>query len=576
MPVNYTFEAIHINSFRGIRELSIEFVQGSPLHIIGANNAGKSTVLEAIAFALRGGGFHQYDLGPYDFFRDAEGNVASEFEVRVGFKADQEELLPAVQGVGQPAFVHAVRAKGRTAGTGRISKHFNLLGRDGKAITFSPRTPIKGALKEQLSDHSAVGWAPTSARHDHIRNELPEVMLLKPSNVHQSLYTWKTGPLNRLASMLAEKFLDDEWSFEFGGQDRKMPSSLHGAHKFLSSAVEKFPFWQETLRPKLSDTLSRYLGRHSKIELKPSIQQIEDWLRQQLLLSFAADESGTITPIESMGDGWQSLIRLAALDVLSQFPEQMKERVVLLFEEPETHLHPHLRRRMRGVLETLAAGGWYVITTTHAPEFVDLSSNQRIVKLRRSGASVSHSVVDSSQATDAIKVQSKVNEQGNGELFFANKVVLCEGKDDEFALKTLMSMLNVDLDGRSVSILGIGGKGNVIDYARLLKSIGTAWCEIIDEDRRPDGTYKNNSEETLTQLQALKTDEDEICQWEIDLEHCFGIGRSGGRPDRPEHKADPDWQATQFTAQTNSNVESNYPKLFAVAKTARTWIEEGV
>src|SRR5690606_24293325 len=103
---------------------------------------GKSTVLEAIAFALRGGGFHQYDIEPYDFFMDAHGKVASEFEVRLTLKAEHEAELPAVQGVGEPTMVHAVRAKGKSASSGAISKQFNLLNRDGKAITFSPRTPL--------------------------------------------------------------------------------------------------------------------------------------------------------------------------------------------------------------------------------------------------------------------------------------------------------------------------------------------------------------------------------------------------------------------------------------------------
>ena len=71
-------------------------------------------------------------------------------------------------------------------------------------------------------------------------------------------------------------------------------------------------------------------------------------------VAFATDTGGATTPLERMGDGWQSLIRIAALDVLTQFPEQVRERVVLLFEEPETYLHPHLSRKLRGVLERLA------------------------------------------------------------------------------------------------------------------------------------------------------------------------------------------------------------------------------
>jgi ABC-type histidine transport system ATPase subunit len=73
------------------------------------------------------------------------------------------------------------------------------------------------------------------------------------------------------------------------------------------------------------------------------------------------------------------MIRLAALEALIEYPDLVRERVVLqaphlpapalalrqgmwmLLEEPETHLHPHLRRKIRRVLGELAAKGWTVV-----------------------------------------------------------------------------------------------------------------------------------------------------------------------------------------------------------------------
>jgi Overcoming lysogenization defect protein-like, TOPRIM domain/AAA domain, putative AbiEii toxin, Type IV TA system len=573
MPVKYRFDTLTITDFRGIHDLEVALPDDFPLHLIGSNNAGKSTILEAVAFALRGGGFHQYDIVPFDFFRAAVGDVAREFEVRLTLKAEREEMLPAVQGVGQPTFVHAVRAKGRTLKSGRMEKNFNLLDGNGKVISFSPRTGLQGTLKTELAGHSGVGWSPISARHDHIRDDLPEVMLLTPKNISQSLFQWKTGPLNRLAAMLAERFLEEKWTFEYKGKQAKMPDGIKSVHSFLSTAVETFPFWKDDLRPKLSATLTSYVGRHTQFELKPRIQELEEWVRQQLLMSFAADERGTVTPIESMGDGWQSLIRLAALDVLSQYPDQVKNSVVLLFEEPETHLHPHLRRRMRTVLERLAAGGWYVVTSTHSPELIDLGSKQGIAKVRRSGDAVTRAQINVSQLTDAIRLQGKINEQGNGEMFFANKVMLCEGKDDEFALKSCLEKMDVDLDGRSVSILGVGGKGNVADYAELLGKCGTPWCAVIDDDRLTDGTYKNNAEAMVQRIEKLRSTNDEILQWSMDLEHCFLIDRNRDKSQRPEYKADPEWQHHQIGSLSAENIKIQYPLLFAVVEAGKIWIE---
>jgi predicted ATP-dependent endonuclease of OLD family len=290
-------------------------------------------------------------------------------------------------------------------------------------------------------------------------------------------------------------------------------------------------------------------------------------------MSFAADERGTVTPIESMGDGWQSLIRLAALDVLSQYPDQVKNSVVLLFEEPETHLHPHLRRRMRTVLERLAAGGWYVVTSTHSPELIDLGSKQGIAKVRRSGDTVTRAQIDMAQLPDAIRLQAKINEQGNGEMFFANKVVLCEGKDDEFALKSCLSKMDVDLDGRSVSILGVGGKGNVVDYAELLGKCGTPWCAVIDQDRLADGSYKPNATAIAQRINGLRSKHDELLQWDIDLENCFRIARNKEMADRADRKADPEWQHQQIGSLSMDHLKAQYPLLSAVVESGKNWIE---
>src|SRR5690606_2949622 len=99
------------------------------------------------------------------------------------------------------------------------------------------------------------------------------------------------------------------------------------------------------------------------------LSAIEEWLVQQLTVAFAVEANAPSMPINRMGDGVQSLVRLAALDVISQYPDLMRnDRVVVLMEEPETHLHPHLRRKLRTTLDTLAERGYQIVATTHSSE----------------------------------------------------------------------------------------------------------------------------------------------------------------------------------------------------------------
>src|SRR6476620_5480633 len=102
MPLNFRIGSLSIRDFRCIHKLEIEFPECVPTYLIGGNNAGKSTVMNSIALALRGGGFHQFVPESFDYFHDAKGSIASDFEIRLHFTAQREAELPAVQGVGSP------------------------------------------------------------------------------------------------------------------------------------------------------------------------------------------------------------------------------------------------------------------------------------------------------------------------------------------------------------------------------------------------------------------------------------------------------------------------------------------
>src|SRR5260370_20020495 len=83
MPIDYKISKLSIRCFRGIEKLELDLRDGFPSVLIGSNNTGKSTVLNAIALALGNPSFHQWSPTETDFFCDEKGNRAGEFMVRV-------------------------------------------------------------------------------------------------------------------------------------------------------------------------------------------------------------------------------------------------------------------------------------------------------------------------------------------------------------------------------------------------------------------------------------------------------------------------------------------------------------
>ena len=247
---------------------------GSPSVLIGSNNAGKSTVLNAIALALNSGGSYQWAFSDADFFCDEKGTRSNEFLVQVHFHTDTENGYPAVKGVGRPTLIKGVQVKGSIRRDGRIVTSRTLLDAQGKAVTISTRTPLAEAEKKQWAEHD-VGYRVTNAKLEDISTHSRSLALQASEHGCLTLRL-EAGPIAKLSKLMATKFTSDEWVMGLAdGTKRNMPATLHTAHNFFRDAVEAFPFWKDDMKPKLENVFSRYVGSHAKIDLKPDTQAIE-------------------------------------------------------------------------------------------------------------------------------------------------------------------------------------------------------------------------------------------------------------------------------------------------------------
>lgn len=563
MNIDYRLWKVVIQRFRGIEHLELEFLDGVPSVIIGANNAGKSTILNAIALALNGGGYHQWAPSETDFYSSGKGNRASEFVVQVHFRSDDAMGYPAVKGVSQPTLIHGVQVKGRITKDGKMTHSRTLLDEGGSSVTIAPRTALKAGEKEKWADHD-IGFRRVNARLDDISEHTPEVWLFKPQNIEASLYVWKTGPIARLSKLLAARFLEDKWTLKLPSGDRKMPETLHRAHAFFREAVEAFPFWKGDMKPRLESVFGRYVGSHAAIDLKPDTQALEDWLAQQLAVSLATDPESSTTPLRNMGDGWQSVIRLAALEALSEYPQLVKERVVLLLEEPETHLHPHLCRKIRRVLSDLAAKGWTVVYSTHSSNLVSFEARQNITRVVRSKGEVSVKSIDTGNVDQSAKLQSKLDERGAHDFLFSTGVIFCEGKDDSFATRLALEKSSVDCDARSVSVSQCGSVSAIPAFAAISSALGIRWCALTDEDRRDDGSINPNTEKCRKQIDDHKGPADTQVQWAGNLEKALNVLTG---------KATPEVSAVALATEEWSK---SFPDFADAIRKVASWIDPGL
>ena len=101
------------------------------------------------------------------------------------------------------------------------------------------------------------------------------------------------------------------------------------------------------------------------------------------------------------------------------------------------------------------------------------------------------------------------------EMLFASAAVLCEGKNDIWAVRSTIRKLapNLDLNARSITVVNAGGSGGLEAYASISKQLGIRWCAITDEDKK-SGELENTLTKAIRgRLQDLRGAPDELLFW---------------------------------------------------------------
>jgi ABC-type multidrug transport system ATPase subunit len=543
MPTpDFFISSVTIRNFRGIKDLDLSIEPTAPCILIGPNNSGKSTVLDAIGMCLGAAKFSKYVISDEDFWRPEKGDEADEFVISVQFASASEGALPAVKGgVGDPIEVNGVRVIGKK-GDSSITRH--LIDSHGDEILLNKGTPISKANQGAYKGFGLTGRS--YARLADIQKWLPEVWQLDAKSIYPSLYEWKSGPLQKVLRLYKDDLLASKWTTPSG---KAMPDALSQIQHFLGTQALPTPYWRDTLSAKMREKFQSYLGEQSGFQMAPTLSPVESWILSQLRIDVTPAAGLASVDSRRLGDGWQSLLRMAALELAQELAG--KERILLLMEEPETYLHPHLRRRFRKIFSRLQNSGHQCIVTTHSPELISFAESQQIVRLRMTAGGTVKNTYPTSTAT-ALKNEEKLHERGNHEMVFANLAVLTEGKGDEFAVRMGLEKTRIDCDALSISVVDCGSVSNLPSYAEVCSNLGIPWVAIHDKDLQPGQLQKQNTKAAREKLDALKQRSDRIVEWDNDLEMVLNC--TGGA------KATPEWIDAEYRQKTWSELAAE-PKL---------------
>ncbi len=157
---------------------------------------------------------------------------------------------------------------------------------------------------------------------------------------------------------------------------------------------------------------------------------------------------------------------------------------LLIIDEPELHLHPKWQSLFLDVLIDLAeTTNNQFILSTHSISFINKNTISNIIRVYKDNNSSNVVTIDKSNLMAAKDLLHIINSYNNEKIFFADKVVLVEGKSDKLIFEKLIKYyLSLYDKTEIIEVVEVDGKLNLEKYRKFLESFYIENYIIADLD----------------------------------------------------------------------------------------------
>lgn len=452
---------VYIENFRLCRKLSLPLSNYTPL--VGQNNTGKTTILEAIRWGLAPSTLKESDFcDPFD-----------PIVVALKISGVTEDLLDRI-----PESSHR-KAIEPFCRDGVLWIRVKAVGKTKKGIDQEVWD-----VKETLGDDLPAKWRsyPTGLPQA-VSVLLPEPLFIEAmDDVGVDLGKAKAGTTIK---MLLEHIMSPVLRAH-----EELTSALGTIQSILSVEGEKRSSHLQEFDQRSSRALQSYFPG-LELELDLQVVDIGEFFKAGDL-HVVDKETQERRRFDEMGTGAQRAIQMALVQYLAELSRSgvgSPSRRLLLIDEPELYLHPQGVTRLRKALFKLSESGFQIVFATHSPSMLsrENAADTLIVSKSRVGGAVIRRPLRTAvaKALDAAEAQSRtLFALGNlAKIYFSEKVVLCEGKTDLRLLPLAYERLfGRDAESDGIAFLSLGSCNDIPRALPVLAAMEIPVCAIADLD----------------------------------------------------------------------------------------------
>jgi putative ATP-dependent endonuclease of OLD family len=405
---------LSITNFRKLQNAQLHFQPGLNV-LVGANNVGKTAIIDALRALLAGHDEPYPRLDMSDVHHPKGGKPKGDIVFRYVFRDlgpdDEADFLASL----------------KPDGAGKLEAH----------ITIRYAEADKAGrlrAKRWCGDHEDVGL--TADMMENLRG----VYLPPLRDASQGLKPSRTSQLSRLFQLLA----DDVGREGINAALKKLDGELKKHLPIVNT--------HQAINTRHGTMLGPQLAQMLEIGLSAS-----DFHRLASRLSLLVDAF----EIEQNGLGFNNLIFMAVvLSELAKNPEASYRSLIV--EEPEAHLHPQLQAVLLRYLETVHAIDGekpvQLFVSSHSPNFASIADLDSLTCLVDTGVMVETFFPRTISFEKGKREKlARYLDVTRAELFFARRVIFVEGAAELMLVNVLAEKAGFILREHAVSLISVEG-----------------------------------------------------------------------------------------------------------------------